>query len=411
MSELSVDSNLSSFINIQSYSSVDQTLKYLIAAIRSHLEMDVAFISEFSSTHRIFRYIDSKSKNPIIKVGGSDLLEDSFCKKVVDNELPQIIQNAMEHPQTSELPVVHAIHLGAHISVPITLESGEVYGTFCCFSHNPSWTLNERDLSMMRVFAAIAAKQIQNEILQSRENSKIVERIQSVLDSDALSIVYQPIYNLSTKKIVGFESLSRFNTLPDRTPDVWFKESAQVGLGIALEIKAVQMALKALSVFPDNLYISVNLSPETILSGSIDAVFENIPLERVILEVTEHAYVNHYGNLAQAINHLRDKKMWLAVDDAGAGFSSFRHILSLSPEVIKIDMSITRDINTDRARRALTSAFVGFSEETNCKIVAEGVETELELNALKGLGVNFAQGYFVGMPMTMSEAMTTLSLQ
>ena len=403
------NSSLSKLINIQSSESVEKTLQHLIATIRSHLQMDVAFISEFTSTHRIFRYVDCDSKIPILKVGGGDPLEDSCCKKIIDQHLPQIIHNAIEHPEASKIDAVLKVPVGAHISVPITLESGVVYGTFCCFSHNPDWTLNDRDLSMMRVFADIAAKQIQEQISKSNEHSEIYKRIELVLNNNDLSTVYQPIYNLTTKKVVGFESLSRFKTLPDRTPDKWFIESGKVGLGVALEIKAAQKALEALKVLPDDLYISVNVSPETILSGHINSVFENIPLERVVLEVTEHAYVKHYDELSQSINHLRDQNMWLAVDDAGAGFASFRHILSLSPEVIKLDTSISRNINFDSARRALTSAFVGFSHETNCKIVAEGVETELELETLMDLGVNYAQGYLLGTPMSISQAMHVVS--
>lgn len=410
MNTLSVNTDISHLINVQDYVSVDHSLNILIASIRTYLDMDVAFISEFTDTHRIFRHVNSKSNKSIINVGDSDPLEESCCKKVVDCKLPQIIHDAVNHPEASKMEVVHKVPVGAHISVPITLSNGDVYGTFCCFSHYANRSLNERDLNMMRVFANIAAKQIEIDILKSKENEKLFRGIEYVINNDALSIVYQPIYNLTTQKIVGFESLSRFNTSPIRSPDIWFKEAQQVGLGVALEVKAVQQALQALTVLPHNLYISVNVSPETIISGAIDAVFEKIPLERVILEVTEHAYVSHYGDLATSLSHLRDNGLLLAVDDAGAGYASFRHILSLSPEVIKLDISITRDIHTDSARRALTSAFVGFSEQTNSKIVAEGVETALELEALKSLGVNFAQGYFLGKPMSIQDAIVLLKI-
>lgn len=401
--------NIADLINVNEQGSVEQSLGHLITSIRSYLDMDVAFISEFTSTHRIFRYVDAKSDNPIIKVGDSNLLEDSCCKKVVDCTLPQIIHNAAEHPEASKLEAVRELPLGAHISVPITLESGEVYGTFCCFSHRADQSLNERDLNMMRVFADLAAKQIHRDRSKYRQDKETSRSVQNVLNSDVLSIVYQPIYNIISGKIVGFECLSRFNTSPIRSPDVWFKVAAQVGLGVELELKAVQQALKALTILPDHLYVSVNISPETVVSGSIDAVFDNIPLGRVVLEVTEHAYVDQYGEFSKAISHLREKGLWLAVDDAGAGYASFRHILTLAPEVIKLDISIIRDIHTDIARRALTSAFVGFSQETNCKIVAEGVETALELQALKDLGVNYAQGYFLAKPMPIEAALTLLA--
>jgi EAL domain-containing protein (putative c-di-GMP-specific phosphodiesterase class I) len=124
----------------------------------------------------------------------------------------------------------------------------------------------------------------------------------------------------------------------------------------------------------------------------------SVPPARVVLEVTEHAAVEDYGSLEQALRGHRARGMRVAVDDAGAGFASLRHILRLAPDLIKLDLSLTRDIHRDRSRRALATALISFASEIGAEIVAEGVEARDELEALAALEVGFAQGYYLGRP-------------
>lgn len=217
-------------------------------------------------------------------------------------------------------------------------------------------------------------------------------------------MVYQPIYDLQQAKVVGFEALSRFSADPYRPPNEWFGEAKEVGLGSELEARAIRLGLRAMEHLPDDIYMSVNLSPEYILDGVLDEIFGDQALHRVVLEITEHAVVDHYDELARLIRPFRDRGLKIAVDDAGAGYSSFRHILNLAPDRIKLDMSLTRNIDTDSSRRALAAAFSKFAEETGTAIVAEGVETESEIKTLRDLGVTKVQGYFIGRPMPLSQA-------
>lgn len=384
--------------------SLQKQLPRMLRAIRTHLGMDVAFVSEFMAGRRVFRYVDSSHPDQPVRPGGADPLEESYCQRVVDGRLPELMSDAAKVPEACVLPVTAALPVGAHMSVPIRLKNGQIYGTFCCFSFTPDLSLNERDLSMMRVFAEIAAEQIDRDLEENRSRLIIESRIHAVLSDDSLTTVYQPIYHLGEDKVVGFESLSRFSAQPVRAPDLWFNEAAQVGLGVPLEIKAIKQALQGIGYLPDDVYVSINASPETILDESFESAFQGRPLERVVLEVTEHAAIEHYNNIAVVMGSLRDRGLRIAVDDAGAGYASFRHILSLSPDIIKLDISITRNIHDDFSRRALASAFVSFANETNSKIVAEGVETVQELATLRELGFNNAQGYFLGKPMAIEDA-------
>jgi EAL domain-containing protein (putative c-di-GMP-specific phosphodiesterase class I) len=152
----------------------------------------------------------------------------------------------------------------------------------------------------------------------------------------------------------------------------------------------------------------VNASPETIISAEFSDALADLPAERIVLEITEHADVGDYDALLAALGPLRARGVRLAVDDAGAGYSSLRHILHLQPDLIKLDMSLTRNICLDPARKALASALVSFAREMGSQIIAEGVETEAELSTLKEIGVERAQGYLLARPLPLDEVLTLL---
>jgi EAL domain-containing protein (putative c-di-GMP-specific phosphodiesterase class I) len=219
-------------------------------------------------------------------------------------------------------------------------------------------------------------------------------------------MVFQPIVDICSGVIVGAESLARFaggDLGPP--PDVWFADAMQAGLGPELELFAVEAALAAAVELPCDLYISINLSPATLLTGKLTELVARsgwLPA-RLVVEVTEHVSVTDYVPLTAAIADLRARGMRLAVDDAGAGYASFRHILALTPDFIKLDRSLIEDLGYDAGRRALVRAMMTFAGEVGASVVAEGVETEAELNAARMLGVRAAQGFLTGRPMPAAE--------
>jgi EAL domain-containing protein (putative c-di-GMP-specific phosphodiesterase class I) len=149
--------------------------------------------------------------------------------------------------------------------------------------------------------------------------------------------------------------------------------------------------------------MSLNLSPETTVSPRFLELLEQVPGERVVIEVTEHAAVEDYDALDPVLQRIRGRGGRLAIDDAGSGYASLRHILRLAPDVIKLDVTLTRDIGTDRARRALASALVSFAGEIGATIVAEGIETASEMEALRGLGVHQGQGFHLARPAPLED--------
>jgi EAL domain-containing protein (putative c-di-GMP-specific phosphodiesterase class I) len=124
---------------------------------------------------------------------------------------------------------------------------------------------------------------------------------------------------------------------------------------------------------------------------------------RLVLEMTEHAVVEDYDALQAALAQLRRFGIRVAVDDAGAGFASLRHILSLVPEFIKLDRSLTSGIDSDLPKRALARGLISFAQEIGTSVIGEGVETASELEALRELGVGFAQGYYLGRPVPLDD--------
>ncbi len=224
------------------------------------------------------------------------------------------------------------------------------------------------------------------------------ERIRAVLARDSIELVFQPIADLRDGRVLGVEALARFTADPPRTPDVWFSEAKEVGLDLELELQAIQLALDLRDKIPPDLFLSLNVSPETLASGALETLIDGVPGERLIFELTEHAPVADYAPLRSAVDSLRKRGVRIAVDDAGAGFASWQHILKLAPDMIKLDLALTRDIDDDPVRRALATALVNFAGETGAAIVAEGIETAQEQETLSRLGITIGQGYHLARP-------------
>lgn len=221
----------------------------------------------------------------------------------------------------------------------------------------------------------------------------------ATLANRSIESLLQPIMDLKSGRSVGVEALSRFAGTPVRPPDVWFAEASSVGLGVDLEILAISKALEHLPRLPSGLYLSINASAETIVSDRFHEVLADAACERVVLEITEHAQVTNYALFRQKLSQLRSMGLRLAVDDAGAGYASFRHVLNLRPDVIKLDIGLTRGIDSDPARQALGSALLAFGLDAyNAAMVAEGIETAAELDTLRALGCPLGQGFYLGRP-------------
>jgi len=223
-------------------------------------------------------------------------------------------------------------------------------------------------------------------------------RIEHVLQRHALDIALQPIVDLTSGRLAGTEALARFRD--GRPPDLWLTEATETGQGLMLDRLTFVSAVRLLSRLPSNSYLSVNATPELILHGHLGESLAKvrIPLHRLVIEVTEHAKVRSYSELLTCLAPLRERGVRLAIDDTGAGYASFNHVLQLRPDIIKIDRSLIANITDDPARRSLVTALVLLALDLGASVTAEGVETTSELRTLATLGVDCAQGYLLARP-------------
>lgn len=378
--------------------SVDRLMAELLPSARKHFGMEVAFVSEFQNGQRVFRFVDAKEGVELIHVNGSDPLEDSYCQRVVDGRLPELLPDATRDPEALTLPATLDVPVGAHLSIPIRFSTGRVYGTFCCFSRSPDLSLGNRDVETLRFFADIVGKVLEDRQEQDALRRATTERLREALDKQQYSTVFQPIVDIRENLIVGWEALARFQSDPYRPPNEWFDDATRVGLREELENAMRRDALEHLPALPPDTYLSLNVTPLTVLDPQFADSLSTYPLGRLVLEITEHDCVDDYEKIARALAPLRQQGVRLAVDDAGAGYASFRHILKLKPDIIKLDHSLIQHIDSSGDHRTLAIALVQFSHSVGSQVLAEGVETPEELSALRDLGVKMAQGYLLGRP-------------
>jgi EAL domain-containing protein (putative c-di-GMP-specific phosphodiesterase class I) len=231
-------------------------------------------------------------------------------------------------------------------------------------------------------------------------------RIEQVLADRRYESLYQPIIDLTTNRLFGVEALTRFADVPYRSPDLWFAEAEAAGLGLVLELAAVESAVRLLPALPAGIRLSVNVGPRTIVSAELEAMIEEAGPDRIVVELTEHLRVEDYPGLNRNLQSLRERQTLLAIDDTGAGISSLTHILKLAPDIIKLDREITSGIDIDPVRRALAAALGTFAAESGSIVVAEGIESEAELAVLQDMGVRYGQGFHLGRPTRAADVLT-----
>ncbi len=217
--------------------------------------------------------------------------------------------------------------------------------------------------------------------------------------SGVLRMDFQPIIDTARGTVVGYESLARFSGPPHATPDRWFAVARAAGVGAELEARALRTALDARSALPPNCFLSVNVGPDALLAAPVAAVFAAAgDLRGVVVEITEQAAVTCYDALITAIAPVRAAGALLAVDDAGAGFASLKHITVLRPDFVKVDRDLVAGIDTDETKAAVVEALGMFTSRLDAWLIAEGVETTAELDRLLSLRVPLVQGYGLGRP-------------
>lgn len=388
----------------------NDSIQRILNATRTHLGAEIAFVGRYiDGDRRELMYVDTDLDLPI-GPGFSEPREQSLCWHILEGRLPELIHDAADHELAQTLPVSKMLPVGCHLNVPLRLSNGEVFGSFCCVSRTADRSVSGRDMKVLRAFGQLASELIEASLAVEEEASRLGRKIGNIIDQRAISTYQQPIHNLRTLSVVGVESLSRFEDADFRSPEKWFEEAKSVGRGLDLELMAIECALELDSLSGTGAYMSVNASPETVMSGEIVALLKNHSGRNVVIELTEHEQVSDFDGLRAALADIR-KYARIAVDDVGAGYAGLRFLVDLAPDLLKLDMSLTRDIHTDLARQAMAKAIVHFANAIGSEVIAEGVETGEELAMLKSIGVQFGQGYYFSRPIPVADVPGYLDAQ
>jgi EAL domain-containing protein (putative c-di-GMP-specific phosphodiesterase class I) len=371
-------------------------LKRLVSAAREHLDADIGFLCEFEGPSKVIREASGAVHGESVSVGTAYPLEQTYCHRLTRGDLPSIVQDGRHDPRVRDLDITRDLDIGTYIGVPVELPDGSLYGTLCCISHQVDRSVHERDVKFMRVLGTLIGTELGERRAADAARRARISVVRSAVEK--MRIVFQPVVELDGGQMVGMEALARFDVDPPRSPDRWFKEAWELGIGHELELAAVRAALAYRRRMPSGLYMGINASPALLQSGELLEALRQVDGGPVLIEVTEHAAVSEYEPLMAALAACRDCGARIAVDDFGAGYSGLSHLLRIQPQIVKLDMQLTRDIDRDAAKQALASATAEFARRANLDIVAEGIETEAEAAMLREIGVRYGQGFHFGRP-------------
>jgi EAL domain-containing protein (putative c-di-GMP-specific phosphodiesterase class I) len=291
---------------------------------------------------------------------------------------------------------VAAMGVDAVAYMPLSFE-GRTIGLLGAAIANPAGgrAMVAEHIPILAEVADVVATTMGPSIAVMEEHSSATRVIDDILAQQRYWPVFQPVRDLTSNRIVGFEALTRFDA--PQTTQRLFDHASLVGRGRDLEIATLRAAVKASGNLPSTGWVSVNSSAAMLSeTDTFAAILE--PLERpTVIELSEHDLITDYAPIAAAMERLGASRT-LAVDDAGSGFASLRHILEVRPAYVKLDIGLVQGAASDLSRRALVAGFVHFARDANFTLIAEGIESVEDLNILKKLGVALGQGYLLGRP-------------
>jgi diguanylate cyclase (GGDEF)-like protein len=377
----------------------EAVIQELLSLARRHTGADISFLGRVEGTNRVLRGVQSANPLPV-GPGHADPLENTYCQRILSGELPAAIPDTSLNPVALALPITQQFAIGSYLGVPVTLTDGRLYGTLCCLSHEANEVFDASAVRFLESLASSLSHVLQDEETERAGRRTALASIDEVLERRSFGMLFQPVVDLATGCVRAAEALARFHDT-DRTTAQWFADATRVDRGSELELAAIKMGLDESSSWAGHVWL--NLSASVLVSPAASGLFAGRDLSRVTVEVSEHEEVDDYTSLRKALAPWRDEGLQIAVDDVGAGFSSLRHVLELAPDVVKLDISLVQGLPTDPVRRALVTALVAFATEAGAVVVAEGIETEAELQALRGTGVTLGQGFHLARPMLVDE--------
>ncbi|GAA4964203.1 EAL domain-containing protein [Kineococcus glutinatus] len=372
----------------------------ILEVARTHLSMDLAIASRIGDGVQRYDRMAGDADRFGVVVGMAVPLENTYCQAMLDGRISGLVPDAGADPFASRQNRRLGLPIGSYCGVPLRTPSGELYGSLCTLSTEAE-PLVGGDLSFLRALADLVGDQLARHERRERARAEREEAVERCFAPGGLPMVVQPIVDVVTGRVAGVEALARPSCFGG--PARAFAAAQESGRGADLELLAVESALRLLPELPEGVYLSVNASPATVCDERLLRKVAAAPAGRVVVEITEHSAVSDYPPLLAALDRLARLGVAVAVDDAGSGFASLQHVLAVSPQLIKLDVGLVRDVDSDPSRRALARAMVLFAGELGARLVAEGVETAAELATLRELGVRYVQGFHLARPAPVGE--------
>lgn len=371
----------------------------LLSTVRDRLHIDLVYLSRVTDRFQVVEVAAGDAATFGLEPETWIPLEETFCQRVLDGELAYLVPDTAAEPVTAALPMTEESGVGAYVGVPVRHRDGRLHGTLCGISRAPRATLTWRDVRFVRVVARLIADELADD--EGGTHPEDAEDLRELIDAGDLTVQFQPIVRLDGGDVVGVEALTRFRDGSSPLPVFVLPSSSEVGR--VLERTALGSALASIEQLPDDVYVSVNLSPALLMDRSVEAMISAHHARRLVIEVTERVSPYEQEDLRTAIEPLLDRGVRLAVDDIGSSFTSLHQVLTLSPDILKLDVTLIRDLVEDAHQRAVAEAIVALAERLHAEVIAEGIETEDTCHALRVLGVPYGQGYLLGRPVALSH--------
>lgn len=379
----------------------DSKVTDLLGVLRRHTNMDAASLSMWDADLLVIQVVDGDGQTFGMAPGVSLRLGRDLHRRVEDGTVPSVVRATADDERTSGSSLLTDLGIGAYVATTLTDCDGAPYGMLCCASREPRPELRDRDLQFLRMTAGYLTESLLDLRHMWERRSQISRMISNLIDVGGPDIVYQPIVQLATGAVDGVEALSRF---PPRCCGQirdtlgWFDDARVVGLGTGLEMAAIRRALFQSVDLPADAKLAINASPSTVCAELLDTLCARPDRGRLVVEITEHENYAGDPDIVRAVEHLRARGIHIAIDDTGTGYSGFEQLLQLRPDVVKLDYVITHGVDRDPARRTIAVALAHIAEEIGAKVVAEGIETTAERDAIVDAGITHGQGYFLGRP-------------
>ncbi|MEH2626395.1 diguanylate cyclase (GGDEF)-like protein [Bradyrhizobium sp. AZCC 1719] len=339
----------------------------------------------------------------IARLGGDEfaILQVSSVQPSSSITLAERIIEVAAHPQTIE---GHDVTVGASVGIAI-LQPGEM---------NAEAALKCADLAMYSAKSGGRGtfRMFDPKMDAAVQTRRSLERdMRNALAHGDFSLFYQPLVNLQSRKVAAFEALMRWHH-PERgsvAPSEFIPVAEEMGLILPLGEWALRQACMEAVHWPDEINLSVNLSPLQFAKGNLVSTVmsalasSGLPANRLELEITESVLLEKSDRNIGILNHLRSLGVRISMDDFGTGYSSIGYLRSFPFDKIKIDQSFVRDVLIDEGSLAIVRAIAGLGVSFGMTTTAEGVETEEQMHCLSREGCIEVQGYLLSKPVPPAE--------